>query len=659
EDLRSPAFKSGSYAVGIGAFGPSPGDCLGALGNMVVAGNMIGWVPPGGGAADYILTGNGLQPGEEDMGLNREIPGVFCACSMVLEGDTHEVLLIEQRTSPGKEIPLGDIYSLICTRGKERGSRFNGVIAVKILAQVCSYETVILEKSPTEANRPKDRDTIGSNGNYHDWFRMHKKHLRKEETLVSFGILYDKSVINSVDQEIIRPVFPGGLSPGKKNMLSDTIGISFRSLNWDAEADINQEIIKIESEGEVTGVYYLTTDTRITKAIVGVSYIDRLQRDDGVVIEFEAPCPEWNEQYAKITQELHQGSEKVTLSRISGGFSGSLVFRASVKDRSGRTQMPFVMKLGPWSIICDEIRGYTDYVERYILNNSTRLIQHRKVGEAGGILYNFVGIGGPSSKLISLEEYYKSNPPEKIELTFDHLFRVVLNNWYGQPVRRDIALYQEYQRPPLYEKSREYAMEHFGVTASDQDIELPCNLGTSVNPLYFIENIIPSRIAEVSPGYSAPQHGDLNLKNILLDDDGHMWLIDFSDTRVSHNLRDIAKMESVIRNEMISFSSDEEICRIADWDRHVIAFRDLGDIPAIPDQDLPGDVEKAFRIIRKLRYFANLVTILDKDPDQYLIALLWYTLPVLWYRSVGEHGKKYAWITASRICERLINNREN
>jgi hypothetical protein len=110
---------------------------------------------------------------------------------------------------------------------------------------------------------------------------------------------------------------------------------------------------------------------------------------------------------------------------------------------------------------------------------------------------------------------------------------------------------------------------------------------------------------------------------------------------------------------MISFSSDEEICRIADWDRHVIAFRDLGDIPAIPDQDLPGDVEKAFRIIRKLRYFANLVTILDKDPDQYLIALLWYTLPVLWYRSVGEHGKKYAWITASRICERLINNREN
>ena len=71
--------------------------------------------------------------------------------------------------------------------------------------------------------------------------------------------------------------------------------------------------------------------------------------------------------------------------------------------------------------------------------------------------------------------------------------------------------------------------------------------------------------------------------------------------------------------------------------------------------DLTGDREKAYRVLRRLRYYADLVTILDTDPEPYLLALLWYTMPVLWYSSVGEFVKKYAWITAARICERLQN----
>jgi hypothetical protein len=166
---------------------------------------------------------------------------------------------------------------------------------------------------------------------------------------------------------------------------------------------------------------------------------------------------------------------------------------------------------------------------------------------------------------------------------------------------------------------------------------------------------MPTRITVTSPAYNAPQHGDLNLKNVLLDQEGHMWLIDFSDTRITHNLRDIAKMETVIRTEMMTFSSDEDVCRIAAWDQRFFTFKGLGDIPEMPGPDLTPEAEKAFLVLRKLRYYADLVTILDENPDQYLLALLWYTIPVLWYGSVGEYGKKYAWITAARICERLTN----
>jgi anti-anti-sigma factor len=655
DDIRQSGFRNGDYAIGTGAFGPSSDECLRTLGDLVSAGGIIAWIPPGGEATDYVLTGTRIQSGSVETVAFQEIPGVFSTCSCVLGGGTHEVLQVEQGPFAGHEITLGEIHSLICTRAKERGMPYNGMIAVKILAQASSYETLILEKSPIDINRPEDRGMISSKSNYSKWFRKSRKVPRIEETLVSFGIIYNKPVPDNEDSEVIATLFPGGHLTDETGISSHTLGISFTSTEWDPGSGIEREIKKVETEGEVTGVYRLTAATTFSKAIIGVTYINRMRCDDGPVIEFEEPCPEWNAKYAKITQQLHHGNKSVSLSRISGGFSGSLVFRASVTDRSGRKQMPFVMKLGPWPIISDEIRGYTEYVERYILNSSTRLIQHRKVGESGGILYNFVGIGGPSTRLIALEDYYKSNSPEKIELVFDHLFRVVLNNWYGQPVRYDLALYQEYRRPPLYEQSREYALSHFGITASDQEIELPYNLGKSVNPLYFIEHIIPSRISEKCPAYSAPQHGDLNLKNALLDEEGHIWLIDFSDTKISHNLRDIAKMETVIRTEMISFSSGEDVCRMVDCDQLMIAFDNLGDIPGLCENGLPDDMKKAGKIIRKLRYYADLVTILDKDPDQYLMALLWYTIPVLWYRSVGEHGKEFAWITASRICERLTN----
>ena len=656
EDLLPLQIRQNTYAVGIGAFGPSQGECFGILGDMVVTGRMIAWAPPGGGAADYVLPAENVQSGMHDSQLVQEIPGVFTACSLVLDAEVHETLLVEPGICPGREITLGDIYSYLCDRAKERGEHNSGVLAVKILARTCHYETISLEKSPVEANRPKNREPIWSNGNHDEWFRKSMIELGEEGTLACFGVIYDRSVETGIDQEIISSIFSGGLSTEGTPVFSHILGVLFKSMSWEPDTDIDRAIAKVGSEGEVAGMYHLTAGTGIGRALIGVSYIDSLRWDDGPVIKFEKPCPEWNEQYGKITRQLHQGNKIIYLSQISGGFSGSLVFRARVIDRAGREQMPFVMKLGSWSMISDEVRGYTDHVERYILNSSTRLIQHRKVGEFGGILYNFVGIASPSSTLVSLEHYYRSQTPEKIEAAFEHLFRIVLNTWYGQPVRREIALYQEYQRPPLYEKSREYALSHFGVTASDPEISLPCNLGKSVNPLYFIEQVMPTRITSAKPAYTAPQHGDLNLKNVLLDQEGHMWLIDFSDTRVTHNLRDIAKMETVIRTEMMTFSSDDDVCRMAGWDQHFIAFKGLGDIPVLPGRDLPMDTEKAFRVLRKLRYYADLVTVLDENPEQYLLALLWYTIPVLWYGSVDEYGKKYAWITAARICKRLTSN---
>lgn len=653
EDLQPPVFGQNDYAIGIGGFGPTPAECTGVLGNLVSAGPINVWAPPGNGKADYILKGPDIRQGQAGAGLTSETPGIFSACSLVLDGDIHEVFLFEPVNSPGNEFTLGELVTSIFRHAGKDAGRSNSVIAVKILAQVTSYETINLQKSLFEGNRPANRDPVWSEKNQPEWFALSRTDLKEEETLVGFGIIHNSSVKNGLDKEIISSLFPEGFPTDMQGCASHILGISFKRENWNPGTSIDMAIRTIVTGGEFAGMHQLAAGTCIRTALVGVSYIDTLRREDGPVIEIDAPCPEWTGYYEAITLQLHRGSKKVLLSPISGGFSGSLVFRASVTDRSDRRQMPFVMKLGPWSMISDEIRGYSDHVERYIQNSSTRLIQHCRIGEYGGILYNFVGIDSPASTLTSLEDYYLQSSPEKAEAAFDHLFRVVLKTWYGQPVRQEIPLYRQYQDPPGYEFSREYAISQFGVNASDPDIDLPFNLGKSANPLHFIESVVPTRISRLIPAYTAPQHGDLNLKNVLLDQDGNMWLIDFSDTRVSHNLRDIAKMETVIRTEMISYTSDDEVKQMAGWDLCFLDIKGLSDIPPLPGSDLPEDREKAFRVIRKLRYYADHVTVLDDNGDQYLLALLWYTLPALWYRSVGEYGKKFAWITASRICERL------
>ena len=89
---------------------------------------------------------------------------------------------------------------------------------------------------------------------------------------------------------------------------------------------------------------------------------------------------------------------------------------------------------------------------------------------------------------------------------------------------KEISLYEEYSSFDRYDNIKEYVQSHFDVSADEETIELPFGLGTSTNPLYFIENIIQKRKSDTVSVYEASVHGDLNMKNVLMDEDNNMWL---------------------------------------------------------------------------------------------------------------------------------------
>jgi hypothetical protein len=139
-----------------------------------------------------------------------------------------------------------------------------------------------------------------------------------------------------------------------------------------------------------------------------------------------------------------------------------------------------------------------------------------------------------------------------------------------------------------------------------------------------------------------------------MDETKNLWLIDFAETRYSHILRDIVKLEAVIKGEMVPVNSREALEQLLRLDLPFLSARSLSAIPDLPATIRDPAMEKAFRCIRKLREYADRVTPGDDDIGQYDIALLPFTLSLVSYSSVNDYQREYGWIAASLLCRHLM-----
>ncbi len=434
---------------------------------------------------------------------------------------------------------------------------------------------------------------------------------------------------------------------------SRIIGLVFPATSRE-ESEIPSERVSRELlSGTPVVLRHLSADTIIRKATILLAIISEIRQNTGTEIIIDGEVGGWNPDYERIVQNIHHECAEVHLHPLSGGFSGSLVFRDDACDRQGRREMPFVLKLDRWENIRAEIEGYEGHVKRYIQNNATQIIETCRSGDYGGILYTFVGIQGLESRISSLEEYYLTRPTDEVQKVFDTLFRKVLRTWYGQPRLRDLPLYRIYSGVFNYDAVKEWARSRYGISPDEEYLALPYGMGRSYNPLYFMDHVLPGRLSSHWNVYEGSVHGDLNMKNVLMDDEKNMWLIDFAMTGHSHILKDIAKLECVLKFEMIPVVSKDRLLSLASLEQGFLTSARFGDIPKIPEEITDPDVLKAFSVIQQLRKYADTLTLLDEDIRQYYLALLYYTLCVPAYVSVNEYMKEFAWISSSLLCNAL------
>ncbi|MCX6688474.1 MAG: hypothetical protein NTZ39_02075, partial [Methanoregula sp.] len=586
-------------------------------------------------APDFLVPGKDAPP-----------VSLHTAFSVALDGPFHEIVVAEPQ-SPGG-ISLADLFRAIFSHA-ESSKRAGSVISVVMYANINQIAGTRFVRSPVP-----DTDA-GSEGPATSWSATGVREDYRRKTLISFGTCINTgAALSSFDRDALDALLSLDTSDNDRKMSMYQTGLVFDARELYQTRDLSRLVGKIVVEEPCIDLLRLSSSTTVSYAILGVSYISGIIQVDRAPVRITGTYPDWNENYEKIARKLNPDARELELVPLTGGFSGTLVFRVNAWDRNGRKMMPLVMKMGEWQLIEPEIRGYTDHVKRFIQNNATQVIGQERVGNYAGILYNFVGIRGAESRIFSLEDYYQSHTPEEILSVFDSLFRVVLRGWYGQPRLREMQLYREYNRFWKYDRIREYAAEHFGVVPETKEIDLPFGLGRSINPLWFVETILPERASKSFLAYEASVHGDLNLKNVLMDETNNLWLIDFAETRHSHILRDIVKMEAVIKGEMTPILSRQALLELVKLDVRFLSSRSFCEIPDLPHDIQDPTFDKAFRCVQQLRRYADLVTLLDDDISQYYIGLLPYTLNMLSYTSVNDLAKEYGWISASLICKRLM-----
>jgi Ser/Thr protein kinase RdoA (MazF antagonist) len=146
-------------------------------------------------------------------------------------------------------------------------------------------------------------------------------------------------------------------------------------------------------------------------------------------------------------------------------------------------------------------------------------------------------------------------------------------------------------------------------------------------------------------------HGDLNLNNVLSDERGNLYVIDFSETRERSVASDFARNEPVFLLEQATLENDEDEVRfLRDVERcYRLPAGAGGVLPALP-QTLETVDAKRLAFLREQRQLASDYLGADAPLQAWLLPVLEWTLPITLFGNRPERLRRTAtWVAALQL----------
>jgi hypothetical protein len=339
-----------------------------------------------------------------------------------------------------------------------------------------------------------------------------------------------------------------------------------------------------------------------------------------------------------LVAKLFPSCQEVKLGPRIKGFSGAMVFLAESRDKDGSLQQPSVVEL--------------------------RELQYDKDDTRGGLRFSYARMAGEIS---TFEDFFSTRKNDACRI----IGKIFSENVLGlcllnkNPPGRRRLYYEDYRLGErdwsriinAVEASELLEVESDDFAFGDQTY---CNPLKGAKEWFGLEEGGENRWNEPFDTITTVVHGDLNARNILIDGNDNVFVIDFAKTGLGHILKDFCKLEVEIKFCLTKLVTEADVkCAVA-WEKRLLfaeggkRHENLRSLLTVAEDDL-GFGKATTDCIRKLRQEASDVTgpLLKGPPDQYYLGLLHYTLDTLRYEQCDRNSKLYALISASLLCRAL------
>jgi anti-anti-sigma factor len=262
-DIFLRRFSEAEYSIGLGALGGSVQDCIHILGEMITVGGTMVWLPTDGNdTPDFLIP-------KRDTG---EVM-IYTGYNVALDGTFNDIIVVESEGDTG--LTIGDLYTAIFEIARERRAGFRGLVSLAMQADVGEVYSSGVKISPIKQLAPENREMIMHKDNIDRWVDINAVPKYRGETMVSFGIGIDlMSELSSLDKDALNALFylhPANV--GNMKMLLHNHGVIFKHLPWKKNLNLDGELRRIVNQGEFVDMRHLLDNSRIIRAICGVSYV--------------------------------------------------------------------------------------------------------------------------------------------------------------------------------------------------------------------------------------------------------------------------------------------------------------------------------------------------------------------------------------------------
>jgi CheY-like chemotaxis protein len=382
----------------------------------------------------------------------------------------------------------------------------------------------------------------------------------------------------------------------------------------------------------------------------------------------------------ELIRKLFRGSLRIKAYSISPGRGGSgvVLVRPIHEDTAGEF---FVLKFGPRESIQLELQKYNQFVKPFNRNWSTQIVDISdkpvETFNLGGLKFTFSGLSREKPR--NFNDFYRdvSTKPADIRQTLQNLYLQTCNKWYGdkrpwsqsEPVDSLASAYESQLSLDLPDKQKELtdAIDELlngktfqGILFSRVDSNTICAefADTSLllpNPFQYVQ---ANRHHFPMPKFRCRTHGDLNGRNMFVDEEYKVWLIDFFRTGWGPVLRDFGELETVIKFELLA---EQDLAKLFAFERYLIQASSLREeFYPMPPFHSP-EFGKACSSLSFLRHLASNHYESDQTKE-HEIGLLFYALKMITWDGVStvdivraDVRRRHALFSAALLCQKLQN----